>query len=64
MNSNIIEVFIKNEIDYIVQIFKKFRLNMLCEIDYKNVFFVKFIISSILSSSSNKSLLKFFANIN
>ena len=54
-------MFIKNEIDHIVQISKRLRLNMLYEINYENVFFVKILL--ILSNSSNKNLSKFFINI-
>ena len=57
INSNIIKIFIKNEIDYIIQIFKKLRLNILYEIDYENVFFIE------SATLSNKNLSKSFINI-
>ena len=58
IDSNIIEMFIKNKTDHVVQILKKLRLNMLYEIDYKNVFFIE------LTILSSKCLSKFFTNIN
>ena len=36
-----IGILIKNEINNIVQILKKLRLKILCEINYENVFFIK-----------------------
>ena len=35
------EIFIKNDIDRIVKVLKKIRLDTLSEFDYKNVFFVE-----------------------
>ena len=35
------KIFIKNDIDYIVKIFKKTKLDILFKFDYKNVFFVE-----------------------
>ena len=36
-----IDILIKNEINYVVQILKKLRLKILYEVDYKNVFFIE-----------------------
>ena len=35
------DILIKNAINNIVQILKKLRLEMLYEVDYKNVFFIE-----------------------
>ena len=41
VDSNIAGVLVKNETDHVVQIPKRLRLGMLCEIDYENVFFAE-----------------------
>ena len=41
MNSRIAGVLVKNETDNVIQIPKRLRLDMLCEVDYKNVFFAE-----------------------
>ena len=41
VDSNIAGVLVKNETDHVVQIPKKLRLGMLCEVDYENVFFAE-----------------------
>ena len=35
------EIFIRNDIDRIVKILKKIRLDILFELDYENVFFIE-----------------------
>ena len=41
IDSHVAEVLVKNETDHVVQVPKKLRLGMLCEIDYENVFFAE-----------------------
>ena len=50
MDSRIADVLVKNEIDNIIQIPKRLRLDMLCEIDYENMFFAE------AKNLSNKNL--------
>ena len=41
VDSQMSGVLVKNETDHFVQIPRKLRLGMLCEINYKNIFFVE-----------------------
>ena len=52
MDSRIAGVLVKNEIDNVIQISKRLRLDMLCEIDYENVFFAE--AENLLKTSTKK----------
>ena len=52
VDSRIAGVLVKNEIDNVIQISKRLRLDMLCEVDYENVFFAE--AGDLLKASTKK----------